>query len=935
MERPVEQAEEAEAQSGARSAEASGHVSRFVVGIDLGTTNVAVAYVDRMEGHGPRQLRIPQLISPGEVAPSSLLPSFCYLPGEHELAPGALELPWNREPSYAVGILARDQGAAVPERLVSSAKSWLAHAGVDRTRGILPWGSDLGSRMVSPVEVSGYYLEHIRNVWDEQFHSLGDAHGTPCRLREQQVVLTVPASFDEGARRLTLEAAERAGIDHVILLEEPLAAFYAWLWQQEETWQEQLAEGETVLVVDVGGGTTDFSLIRIERGFTLRRTAVGEHLLLGGDNMDMMLARQAEAQWGSALGTREWAMLCQQCRRAKEALLSPDAPDTYEIGLAGPGRSVVASTRTFRFDRERVLDGILTGFFPALSSDAPPPDRRRGIRQMGLPYAADPAVTGHLLQFLRNADPSAPPDRGAGPTAPSFLLFNGGAMLPECIREHVARCVGNWSRLEGPLPQLPAGDLNLAVSRGAAYYGLVRQGIGVRVKGGTARAYYLEVGAGKERRLVCVMPRDTDEGTVQHLEKPVFRLRANQPVEFPAFSSATRLGDRLGDMLTSRDDISPLPALRTFLKYGKQKQRGLAVTLSTRLNEVGTLDVWCATADDSHRYPLSFDLRGDAREPRGGRVEQTLDEHTIAAAKDLMVGSFRGGRELNRIAANLEHCLGLPRREWSGVLCRTLGDVLLAAVELREATSRHEFRWLNLAGFLARPGFGIPADEWRVRELWKLWHRGPIHPRDAQAAAEWWVLWRRVAGGLRSGQQQQIAAGLLKELLPEPDAKLSPPKGKQQENVEKWRCLGALERLSIKTKTRILRTLVLGGYRLRDHHFWVVARAGARQLFHGPADAVVPAPTLRPVLTRLLTLAETGGLSRMGLFAVANLTRKCGVRNLDVDDTERARAQAVLRGGNAPREWLQLLETASLETADYQQEIVGESLPLGLLVEDA
>jgi len=924
---------QSETLTGKRS-DAAAPLSRFVVGIDLGTTNIAVSYVDLEGDYRLRQFNIPQLTNLGEIDTNALLPAALYLPGKHELPKGSLELPWDGSPTHAVGVFARQQGAAVPERLVSSAKSWLAHAGVDRTRGILPWGSELGDQMVSPVQVSTFYLEHIRNAWDAEFARLNDAQGTPCILREQQVILTVPASFDEVARQLTLSASQEAGLEHVVLLEEPLAAFYGWLWAQQGNWQEKLPEGSTVLIVDVGGGTTDFSLIRVEEGGTLRRTAVGDHLLLGGDNMDMSLARQAEAAWGVRLGLREWSMLCQECRKAKEALFSPPAPDTFEIGIAGLGSSVIASTRTIRFERKVILKMVMDGFFPMLPTDSPPPERGRGIRQMGLPYAADPAVTGHLLQFLKAANQSRTGTSNL-PLKPAFVLFNGGAMLPDCIRTQLTAIVGKWGGGDVPTRQLEVADLKAAVSTGAACYGLARHGIGVRVKGGTARAYYLEAGTEGSSKLVCVMPRNTEEGVICHLTTPVFRLRANQPVEFRGYASATRLGDALGDLLEDRLEISPLPSLRTVLRYGKKEHTELTVTLSTVLNEVGTLDIWCTTADDSHRYPLSFHLRGSGESSSPGNMEQLIDQETVEAARELIREAFANAEQLKYITRELERTLSLPRQDWGITLCRSLADSLTANPESRTHTARHEARWLNLTGFLTRPGFGVPSDEWRMGQLWKLWHGGPGHPKDPQVAAEWWIFWRRVAGGLRSGQQQQIAASLIKELIPKSGGKLGPRKRGIQEATEMWRCLGALERLVGKTKLRILRTLVMAEQRLQGHHFWVIARVGARQLIHGPADAVVPAGKLEPLLTQLFRVVEQSGFERLGLLAVANLTRLSKVRNLDVKEEQRAQARELLASGRAPEEWRALLDHLDQETVAYRQEVMGEALPLGLMIGEA
>jgi len=906
--------------------------TRFVVGIDLGTTNSSVCYVDTEGESSPCQFAVPQLVAAGEVGQDELLPSFCYLAGASELPGGALELPWDVAQQHAVGRFARIQGAAIPERLVSSAKSWLAHAGVDRTRGILPWGADLGEQMVSPVEVSARFIRHVRAAWDHAFGALRDQEGTPCLLHEQQVVLTVPASFDEVARQLTLEAAAQAGLQHVVLIEEPLAAFYSWLWHHEEDWREQVLENETILVVDVGGGTTDFSLVQIEPGFSLRRTAVGDHLLLGGDNMDMSLARDAETAWGAKLGPREWSQLCLECRRAKELLLAPGASDAADIAIAGQGRSLIASTRTHSFPREQVVERLRDGFFPVVEVDSPDPERARGIRQMGLPYASDPAVTRHLLRFLRGAA-STVEQPVNGLAAPSRILFNGGAMLPASLRHRICEVVGAWTGRDA-IPELTASDFNLAVSRGAAYYGLVRVGQGVRVKGGIARAYYLEVGSGEDSHLVCVMPRDTQEGVVRELGDITFDLATNQPVRFPIAASTTRLGDELGDTVAPDDEIRHLPPLHTVIPHGRGGARSISVQLSTRLDEVGTLAVWCTSLDKRHRYPLSFDLRSDA-ETSPEEVEIVVDDARRQAAMDLVARAFGAESSLlKRLPRDLEACFDLPRKDWGAALLRQLADVLLGLAERRGATARQEARWLNLAGFALRPGFGMAGDDWRLRQLWKLWHDGCANPRDPQAAADWWTLWRRAAGGLRQGHQQQIANLLVRDLVPKPGERLDARRGPAQETIEMWRCLGAMERLPAKAKLKILRPLLATKNRLADHHFWVLARLAARQLFHGPEDAVIPAAKLEPLLPELFSRANQAR-SRTAQFAVVNACRTCDVRGLDVAAPLVDQADSLLSRLEAPEEWRHLLRTAEDASRGYQREVTGDSLPLGLnLVQD-
>lgn len=912
---------------------AAGHDCRFLVGIDLGTTNSAVHYVDLEGDRTIRLFQVPQLRAAGEVGPDALLPSFCYLSAGPELPPGALALPWEPQARFAVGAFAREQGAGVPERLISSAKSWLAHAGVDRTRGILPWGSDLGAEKLSPVDVSFRFLEHIRRAWDYTLGREHDRHGTPAVLAEQQVILTVPASFDEVARQLTVEAARRAGLEHLTLIEEPLAAFYAWLAQHHADWQERLHPGETILVVDVGGGTTDFSLIAIEPGPVLRRTAVGDHLLLGGDNIDMALARRAEKGWNVRLPARPWFMLCQLCRRAKEALLSPGGPSVLDVAVSGPGSAVVAATRSCRLVRAEVEQIVLEGFFPAVDLDSPPPERRRGIQEMGLPYAADPAVTRHLLQFLRDANTGE--SRAAGrPLIPSAILFNGGALLPVAIRDRLRSTVGRWQGTE-PVPELEAVDLSLAVSRGATYYGLVRRGDGVAVRGGLARSYYLETDGGTRPGWLCVLPRDSNEGVVQHLRTPRFSVRTNQPVRFPLASSATRLGDLPGDLLPATTELTPLPPLHTVLRYGRRGQEALPVTLSAVLNEVGTLDLWLQSRASTHRYPLVFDLRGEVQDPAGPELRLTLDEAVLVAAERLLEESFTGTADPTTLFRHLEETLALGRDDWGLPVLRRLADRLVRLADSRSRSPRHEARWLNLTGFCLRPGFGTPGDEWRVGELWKLWHRGPLAPAQLQVAAEWWVLWRRLAGGLRLGQQQQIAGVLTRELVPRPGARLPTGPKAAQDHVEKWRCLGSLERLRPEAKAKVLQALLAAPGRLAEHHYWVIARLGARRLFHGPADAVVPAETAAALLVRLMARARDEARPRAAVFAVASLARQCGVRNLDLDADERRVAVQFLEQAEAPEAWVALVTSEGDADAEVTARIVGDRLPLGLALEPA
>lgn len=906
------------------------HRSRYIIGIDLGTTTTSVSYIDTAKDRHVHQFMIPQLVGPGEVAAAPMLPSFCYFPAGHEFPDGSLDLPWGTDDTRITGTLARMVGARVPGRLVTSAKSWLAHAGVDRTAGILPWGGDLEERAVSPVEVSRAYLEHVAHAWDERFGAMRDAEGTPCTLAEQRVILTVPASFDETARELTVQAASDAGIRHLVLIEEPLAVFYDWLRCHEDSWKTELHEGDTVLVIDIGGGTTDFSLIRIETGFTLRRTAAGDHLLLGGDNIDMALARHVEQGWNMRLEPRAWSMLVQQCREAKERLLTDRNVSEVVVTLAGEGSAVVGGSRSATIERS-VLEKVLhDGFYPFLTPDAPGPKKRAAIQEMGLPYVSDPAVTRHLLAFLRNA--AATLSNGDSMVAPNYILFNGGTMIPEGIRQRIASIVGRWCGREESVPELVSRNLSLAVSTGASYYGLVRRGEGVRVKGGIARSYYLEVAGAEGPELVCVMPRDTEEGVVMEVTGHDFQLVANQPVRFPLFGSATRLGDEVGDLMPDRRDVTELPPLQTIVTFGKSGQkRELSVRLGAMLNEVGTLDMWCATPDGQHRFPLSFDLRTVVGEvPSHDRPELIVEEDCLERAIAHLHEAFECPNISPSLTRELEDITGLTRRDWGAGLLRRFADVLLEGAMLRKHSEQHEARWLNLCSFAVRPGYGAPGDEHRARECWKLWHEGCFYSKNAPAHANWWVFWRRMAGGLRMGQQEQIGGVLQKQLFFKGDPpRLGPKTRDVQVATEMWRCFGALELLSIKTKTQAFQAMVTCEERREEWHYWVMARLAARQLLYGPANVVIPPDMITPAVHRLCRQVDAKP-THTGMLALTSITRLTGIRGMDVSDPVRAVAMEVLLAHNAPEAWVQQLREVVAYGTDEQAELAGDSAPLGL-----
>ncbi len=602
---------------------------RFVIGIDLGTTNSALASAALGAIDDPHQLPgaalvdIPQVVNPGEVRDEPLLPSSLYLPGPVDFPAGSLALPWNPDPGYAVGVLAQKRGVENPSRLVSSAKSWLSHSGVDRTSAILPLNAPEGVRKISPVEASRRYLEHMRAAWN---HKNAEA-----LFDEQEILITVPASFDTVARELTQRAAEEAGYKNLILIEEPQAAFYAWI-ERHPDWRERVSVGDLILVVDIGGGTTDFTLIAVtESGgeLQLERIAVGEHILLGGDNIDLALARFIEQQLAEKhvkLDMLQLHALWQNCRVGKEKLLEDGSKaEEYPVTILGKGTGLVGGTIRAKLQRADI-DRILTdGFFPLVSSeDMPQRARRMGLQELGLPYAADAAITRHLARFLRQHASAAQHGsvrRGpSGLACPTHILFNGGVLRARLIRNRVLEVVNGWLAKEG-MPEVVAltgEDLMHAVARGAAYYGLARHGRGVRIRGGVARTYYVGIesampavpGIPAPLKALSVAQFGMEEGSSAPIPGREFGLAVGQPAEFRFFSSSSRKDDAAGTMIEDLgeelEELAPMEV--TLPAEGGNPGEVVPVTLESVITETGLLQLWCV-AKDGRRWKLEFNVR--------------------------------------------------------------------------------------------------------------------------------------------------------------------------------------------------------------------------------------------------------------------------------------------------------------------------------------
>ncbi len=936
--------------------------SRYVVGIDLGTTNSAVNYVDTSRSPWRIEVfRIAQLVDLGVVERRETLPSFHYQPAAAEVEGGQLRLPWTSgNPDYGVGCLARDQGARTPGRQVVSAKSWLCHTGVDRTADLLPWQAAPDVERLSPVEVSGRYLKHIRDAWD--------ADHPEDRLADQDIVLTLPASFDEVARELTVAAAQAAGLPRVVLIEEPQAAFYAWIDAHRDNWDQQVSPGEKILVCDIGGGTTDFTLIRVRRGEQERvqfhRVAVGDHLILGGDNLDLALAQHLEARVSgtASLTPRQWDTLVGNCRTVKEQLLGDSGPDTITINLPVAGARLIGGGLQVRVTREEVQQVLLDGFFPRLDLDERPREQPSGFREFGLPYASDPAVSRHLAAFLtahryagdERPAPEDPAERngnGPDPARPDIVLFNGGLFGAATVRRRLLELLHDWFRTPADpewTPRVLANErLDLAVARGAAYYGMVRRGEGVRIAAGLARSYYIGV-AGEPPMAVCLVPGSAEPGQQFELRDPQFELLVRQPVQFPLYVSSVRLADHAGQVLgVDREQMSTLPPIRTVLETRRRSDPPrLSVQLHAGITEIGTLELWCGETEGDRRWRLQFDVRSAtqtdiAAQATTGEQQGLIDEATWDIFEKELGATFgeRGDAKPEGLVKRLVNESGLDRRQWPPTLLRRIWDTLMQLKEGRRRSAVHEARWLNLLGYALRPGYGLAVDDWRVAETWRNVQGKLIHAAPA-CRTESLILWRRIGGGLTGGQQRAVAEPLLAPVRAlhrrqqtgkgrGAETAISP-----HESTEMFRLLGSLELLpgALKIEMGNLLLDLLPKRKLqplRPALLWALARIGAREPVYGPLNTVVPADVAGDWIEALLAARFEDPQTA---FALMQLARRTGDRYRDISESLRGDVLAWMEARDTSAHLLQLVREGGLLHEQEQGQVFGEALPIGLRI---
>ncbi len=944
--------------------------SLFSIGIDLGTTNSAIAYTRLTDDDSISETFHPaQWESLTSIGQASALPSFLFLPTEAEANQAGLAKADSR---WMVGLFARKQSAETPGRVVHSAKSWLCHHAVDRSADFLPWASEIlsESEKISPLHASALILATLKASWDQQFADLGPQGA----FDAQEVTITVPASFDAAAQKLTLEAAQMAGFpDQVRLIEEPQAAFYRWLEFQSADGGFESAlpledGGKHVLVVDIGGGTSDFSLFHVTTGGEqpkIERTAVSDHILLGGDNVDLALAYMVQARLeghGHEIGGSQWPFLVARCRDLKERVLATEGPDdeTFTVSVPGRGSSLLASTLTERLTRQDILAMLLDGFFPLSQANEMPERSDVALKEWGLPYASDSAVTRYLAEFLQDR-----PRIDA-------VLFNGGTLYPEMLRNRLRDLIGTWQN--GHVPQvLENTEPDLAVARGAARYGWLTSREQLQIEAGAARSLYLEVqqqqeqlkGSDRSPSLVCILPRGTEleEDVVVELEG--LKLRLDQPVRFQTFYTTKRGRDKPGTMVRrSKGGFHSLPPLQTVARlspeHPKLETNQIPVRLRTRMNAVGLLQVACESTLEALEevWPLEFNLRavtvgsvdaGEEKVTAAVAGDPGVDPSSLEAGLSVLRRQFRsaatpatskGSRKSKqkknakpekvtpaRVFRTLEEALGLEKQAWNWMLVRSLWPALEENHHGRRQSIEHEETWLSLAGYMLRPGYGAHLDDHRLESLWQILQDGLAHPNKRIRLQEY-ILWRRLSGGLSREQQERL---LKREWKLIAEAK-NPP-------AELIRMAGAFERLPQDKKRELITLFLARATELLDlgkaADAYLVALTlllNRAPLYAGP-EAVAPPELVEDAYDKLRGYDWSEARNREMIPLFLRAARVVDNPYLDLPKPIRKKMASQLeKAGLAPMKVVPVRDYAPLEKAD-RAGLLGESLPAGIVIE--
>lgn len=863
---------------------------QYLIGIDLGTTNCSVAYVDTKNAVLPVQtFLIPQLGKNGKIEHLATLPSYCYLGKEYSL-------PWQKNRPYSVGRLAWEEGSQVPLQLVQSAKSWLCHPYAHLKGSLLPENASPAIQRISPLEASARYLNHIREAWN-----FAIAKGDPEKeFESQDIVLTIPASFDETARSLTYEAARLAGFKSLVMLEEPQAAFYYWMASNEKSFDKHLADKDVVLVVDIGGGTTDFSLIQVEikNGvFTFDRIAVGSHLLLGGDNIDAAIAHSIQEKIGEPEDSLKFA-----ARQAKEVLLAEDAPPSYKAVIQGRGASVIRNTQFATITKEEILALIHEGFFGLYSfEDAQNGPKRQALKSEGLLFEEDPSITRHLARFLAKAGKK-----------PNKVLFNGGTLKPNTLRLAIMKSLRAWFP-ESAITELKNESFDLAVAKGAAQFSKIRFCGSQRIGGGAPRAYYAEVNCDNKPQAMAILERGAEEERT-YKAPYLFHLLPNTPVIFKLYASHTRTNDKLGDFADLDPlEMLPLPVLQTVLKFGQTKE-SIPVNLEAKFTAIGILELSLQSANTDHRWHLEFNTGNLDPE---ARVDETHEISSLQPAIEYLDEFFLGMKSKDNLMDELEKILQQARQLWPISVLRKFADHLLKY----KTVPKQKDRYWNALGYFLRPGFGFPLDDFRMKEFWKL-----TLAEASEKHVQKWICYRRVAGGLGKGQQLRIAQEMIG------DWKIGKfPQFKSKEEAyffsEKMRAVASLEWIDAEKKialgNAIVNKIAHEGCNAIDAY--ALGRLGARNLLYAPFTQALDKTIVESWLEKLLSINGIDGTNLECLFM--QLARYSPHRHLNIKQSLIKKITSFMPDKLRLKDHL---EQETILDHNEQAKLFADNLPLGL-----
>lgn len=920
--------------------------NKYVVGIDLGTTNIVVSYCELAEDSDISLFPIPQLVAPGQIEKLPMLPAIRYH-FDAELDEIATKMPWGIDtvnaqlPKAVIGKFALQLGNKTPAKLVSSAKSWLGFRGESNAEIHLPEHAVEGIETCTPLEASAGYLAYIAAAWDHTFPK--------AKLKDQSVVITVPASFDDIARALTIEAIKRAGIKHFNLLEEPQAACYYWVAEHDV---EQLRDHKHLMVCDVGGGTTDFTLIKIGK-FTdsapasktnipeLERVAVGDHLMLGGDNMDLTLAARVLQKMELEPTQRTMNQLLVQCQIAKESLLADNGQEEYRVQLHTGGSSLFASTKEARLTQKEVQQALLDGFFPLVNARSKPKSRKRALTDMSLPYPADAAISRHIAAFLNseqqaltiiNSDTDTEIDKKFNENqdeqpflVPDVWLLNGGPFLSDQIQQRLQSLISQWtagsdqtvSWLTNPEPQA-------AVARGAALYGRALALNQQLIKSAVVRHYFLKVKSAEGDKAICVLPKNTEINCKQKLQQ-VFKLTKGQKVQFDIGYSMEQKAWQLGDDVSWHESLHQLPGLSTQINGSGETKTSeeVEVFIESQLDELGVLNVVLAEVESDDKHELAFNLRNEEAMPERGALHPKM-----SVAIELLNAWFGpAGKPPPKepLRKALEKLLG-KRDSWSGADARHMFDHLMTMANRRRRSEIHERNWFNIAGFCLRPGIGYAGDKLRIDAVWDLYGAGVQNVQSAEIWTQWWAFWRRASAGL-SQEQQLVLFTDSNHVLPANKRKKG---GKTKVTAaigEKLRLIGALERLPVTIKTDILKSVSsqLSDKKVNKDMAWCGTRLINRKMVYADPALVLPKEKITAIIETALKIdwKQNPNLAILCVSGAKKMTND----SINVDGSLRQQIADKLPSKSS-------LTNLLLGIEDNQQDksLWGDELPSGLSI---